>query len=121
MKPYSNYHTHSLYCDGRNSPEEKVLEAIDLGCAAIGFSGHSSTPFDSGYCMDEGREEAYIREVRRLQKAYAGKIQIYLGIEQDYYSAPARQDYQYIIGSVHYIKKDGEYEFSFSGPLHYLQ
>ena len=109
MRAYANYHTHSLYCDGKNSPEEMVLEAIRLSCPAIGFSGHSNTPFDPGYCMDEQREQAYIREVRRLQQIYGDKIRIYLGLEQDYYSAPAAGDYQYLIGSVHYVKKDGEY------------
>ena len=25
---YFNYHTHTRYCDGKNTPEEMVLEAI---------------------------------------------------------------------------------------------
>ena len=109
MRTFSNFHTHSLFCDGKNTPEEMVLEAIRLHCPAIGFSGHSNTPFDPGYCMDEERETAYQQEVLRLQKAYAGEIQIFLGIEQDYYSAPADPVYSYRIGSVHYVKKDGRY------------
>ena len=28
---FSNYHTHSLFCDGADSPEELVQEAIRLG------------------------------------------------------------------------------------------
>ena len=36
----SNYHTHTCFCDGKNTPEEMVLEAIRLGCPEIGFSGH---------------------------------------------------------------------------------
>ena len=109
MKAFSNFHTHSLYCDGKNSPEEMVLEAISLGCEAIGFSGHSNTPFDPGYCMDETREKAYCREILRLREAYGDRIRIYLGIEQDYYSAPADPVYSYRIGSVHYVKKNGRY------------
>ena len=105
----SNFHTHSTFCDGKNTPEEMVLEAIRLGCPAIGFSGHSNTPFDPGYCMDADREKAYRREVLRLQEQYDGRIQIFLGIEQDYYSAPADPVYSYRIGSVHYVKKDGVY------------
>ena len=38
---FSNYHTHTAYCDGADTPEELVLEAIRLGCPEIGFSGHS--------------------------------------------------------------------------------
>ena len=109
MKTLSNFHTHTVFCDGKNTPEEMVQEAIRLGCPSIGFSGHSNTPFDPGYCMDEAREAAYRQEVLRLQKAYEGRIRIYLGIEQDYYSAPADPVYSYKIGSVHYVKKNGRY------------
>ena len=105
----SNFHTHSTFCDGKNSPEEMVLEAISQGLTVMGFSGHSNTPFDPGYCMDEEREKAYRAEVHRLQTVYGDQIRIYLGLEQDYYSAPADPSYDYVIGSVHYVKKDGNY------------
>ena len=105
----SNFHTHSTFCDGKNSPEEMVREAISQGLPVLGFSGHSNTPFDPGYCMDEDREKAYIEEVRRLQQVYRNQIKIYLGLEQDYYSAPADPAYQYLIGSVHYVKKGENY------------
>ena len=42
----SSYHTHTTFCDGKDSPEELVLEAIRLGCPEIGFSGHAHTAFD---------------------------------------------------------------------------
>ena len=109
MAAFSNFHTHTQFCDGKNTPEEMVLEAIRLGCPALGFSGHSNTPFDPGYCMDRKREKAYQREILRLQQAYRDKIQIFLGIEQDYFSAPCNPVYQYRIGSVHYVEKDGQY------------
>ena len=44
---FSNYHTHTTYCDGANTPEELVLEAIRLGCPELGFSGHSHLAEDS--------------------------------------------------------------------------
>ena len=105
----SNFHTHSTFCDGKNTPEEMVLEAIRLGCPSLGFTGHSNTPFDPGYCMDDVREQGYRAEVRRLQQVYGDQLRIYLGLEQDYYSAPADPSYQYLIGSVHYVQKDGIY------------
>ena len=37
----SNYHTHTVFSDGANTPEEMVLAAIDLGLESIGFSDHS--------------------------------------------------------------------------------
>lgn len=33
----SNYHTHTRFCDGKNTPEEIVREAIRLGCPELGF------------------------------------------------------------------------------------
>ena len=105
----SNFHTHCTFCDGKNSPEEMVLEAISRGCPSIGFSSHSNTPFDPGYCMDEERESAYRKEILRLKKVYCDRISIHLGIEQDYYSAPADSAYEYCIGSVHYVRKNGQY------------
>lgn len=104
-----SFHTHSIYCDGKNTPEEMVQQALRLGCSAIGFTGHSNTPFDPGYCMDSSREQAYRQEVLRLKKAYQGEITIYLGLEQDYYSAPPDFPYEYLIGSVHYVEKNGQY------------
>lgn len=105
----SNFHTHTVFCDGHDTPEELVLRAIDLGCKEIGFTGHSYIPFDEGYCMSPNEEKEYRETVNALKKKYEGKIKIYLGIEQDYYSALPEYDYDYIIGSVHYVKKDGVY------------
>lgn len=108
MNP-SNFHTHTVFCDGKDTPEELVLRAIDLGCKEIGFSGHSYTPFDKGYCMSPENEKEYVKTVTSLKEKYQGKIRIFLGIEQDYYSAPPTFDYDFVIGSVHYVKKDGVY------------
>lgn len=106
---FSNYHTHTVYCDGSDTPEELVIEAIRLGCPAIGFSGHSFTEFDQSYCMSKEKTEEYKREIRALKEKYSGQIEILLGVEQDYYSDEPTDDYDYVIGSVHYILKDGVY------------
>lgn len=105
----SNYHTHTSFCDGKHTPEEMVLEAIRLGCPEIGFSGHSYTAFDPEPSMSLEETPVYISTVRQLQKKYAGEIKILLGVEQDYYSETSTQEYDYVIGSVHYLKKDGCY------------
>ena len=105
----SNYHTHTVYCDGNDTPEALVLEAIRLGCPSIGFSGHSFTEFDQSYCMSREKTEEYKREVSSLKEKYRGQIEILLGVEQDYYSEEPTDEYDYVIGSVHYILKDGVY------------
>ena len=103
----SNYHTHTCFCDGKNTPEEMVLEAIRLGCKELGFSGHSYTPFDGSFCMSKESTLAYIEAVRAVQENYGDKIKIFLGIEQDYHSPASTEGYDYIIGSVHYVEKGG--------------
>ena len=105
----ANYHTHTRFCDGENSPEELVRRAVLLGCPELGFSGHSYTAFDESYCMSVEGTREYIAAVRSLQKEYRGKIKILLGIEQDYYSCMPTEEYDFVIGSVHYVKKDGCY------------
>ena len=83
----SNLHTHTTFCDGKNTPEEVVLSAIEKGFCSIGFSGHGYTAFDHTYCMkDTG---GYMAEVNSLKEKYKKDIQIYLGVEEDaFYPEP---------------------------------
>lgn len=101
-----DYHVHTTLCDGKNSPEEVVLSAIDKGFTTIGFSGHSPL-YTEYWCMTEENEKVYKEKVKKLKEKYAGKIEILCGIEQDYYSE-GTEGYDYIIGSVHGIKVQGE-------------
>lgn len=97
-----NLHTHSTFCDGKNTPEQVVTAAIEQGFDSVGFSSHGYTPYDLRYCMKD--TEGYRAEINRLKKEYAGKIQIYLGIEEDSRAPVNRSDFDYIIGSCHYFK-----------------
>lgn len=101
----TNYHTHTTFCDGKNTPEEIVLYALDKGFKSIGFSGHGYTPFDLRYCMKN--TGGYIKEVTALKEKYKGKIQIYCGVEEDAFAPVDRQNFDYIIGSSHYFCADG--------------
>ena len=107
----TNYHTHTTYCDGKNSPKGIVSEAVRLGMTEVGFSGHSYTSIDESYCMSREGMHKYFDEITKLREQYAGKIKILCGIEMDLFSDPEDYDYgwDFIIGSCHYIKKDGEY------------
>ncbi len=59
--------------------------------------------------MTPEKTELYKRQVSSLKEKYKDKIKIRLGIELDYYSTDTTGDYDYVIGSVHYILKSGEY------------
>lgn len=110
----ANYHTHTTFCDGADSPEEVVLYAIDRGFDAIGFSGHGTTDFDLRYCMRD--TDGYRNEINRLKKRYQDRIQIYLGIEEDIFAPVHRPDFDYIIGSAHYVHVEPGYYPVDSGP-----
>ncbi len=100
----SDFHIHTTFSDGVSTPEEIVLSAIDKGMKEIGFSDHSFTLFDKSYCIKEHEINEYIECINKLKAQYSDKIKIHLGIEQDYYSDLDTENYDYIIGSVHYIK-----------------
>ena len=102
-------HTHTVFCDGSSTAEEMVLAALDRGLDCLGFSGHSYTFFDESYCMSPLGAAAYRGEIARLRHVYGDRLRILCGVEQDYWSAESTEDYDYVIGSVHYLKQDGEY------------
>ncbi len=104
-----NFHTHSTYCDGKNTLEEVVLSAIEKGMDAIGFSGHAHTALDNRYCMTVEGTESYRKEIEALKEKYRDKIEIYSGLELDYFSDTDPAAFDYTIGSVHYVVKNGVY------------
>ena len=107
---HSNMHTHTVFSDGRYTPEENVLEAIKRNMVSIGFSDHSHTDFDLRFGIRPVNTNAYIREIRRLQKKYENEIEVYLGIELDGFSRLENRGlYDYVIGDCHYINIDGKY------------
>ncbi len=110
MGKLQNLHTHTTYCDGKDTPREMVEAALQMGFNSIGFSGHSYMHYSPSHSMSlEGTEE-YIREIRALKEEYADRIKIYCGIEFDMYSMQVNlKDYEYAIGSVHYLLMDGKY------------
>lgn len=109
MKPLVDYHVHTTFSDGKNTPEETVLSAIEKGLKMIGFSDHSYTYFDESYCIQKERIKEYKSEIARLKTKYADKIKILCGIEQDFYSTESVSGYDYAIGSVHYVLSNGKF------------
>lgn len=106
MKNLQNLHMHSTFCDGRDTPEETVKAALARGFDAIGFSSHSYMYYTPTFAvpMKAPGDRAYRAEIRRLQKAYEGRIDVFCGLEFDMYSICDLTDYDYLIGSVHYLK-----------------
>lgn len=111
MRVFSNIHTHTNFCDGKDSAETMVKAAMEKGFHCLGFSGHAYTPFADDYCMSPEGTKAYRETVAALQKKYAGKIEILCGIEWDYYAEIDPGEWDYTIGSVHYVRSplNGKY------------
>lgn len=114
----TNLHTHTTFCDGKSTPEEVVVSAIEKGFSVIGFSGHCNTFFDLSYCMKDVL--GYQAEIKRLKEKYKKEIQVYLGIEEDMWAYAERSDYDYMIGSAHYIKHNSKY-FSVDSGVDYIE
>lgn len=50
----------------------------------------------------------YQQEIRQLKAEYKGKIDVFCGLEFDYYSRVPQEGFDYMIGSLHYLDFDGE-------------
>ena len=105
---YSDYHMHTTFSHGINDPEDMVVSAIEKGLNEMGFTGHSYTDFDSSYCMTMEGTKNYKKEILRLKEKYSNDINILLGLEKDIFSTDFTNDYDYIIGSVHYVEVGGK-------------
>ncbi len=103
----ADYHIHTSLCDGKSSPEQTVLSAIEKGFQALGFSAHGYTDFDLSFCVRD--EEGYIKEITALKEKYKNDIEIYLGVEEDITGPVDREKYDYIISSSHYSQINGNY------------
>jgi len=109
MSYLQNLHTHSTFCDGIHTPEEMVQFAIDKGFDSLGFSGHSYTGYSPYTHVTPESTEEYKKVITALKPRYADQLKIYLGLEVDMYSPIDLTGYDYLIGSVHYLKIDGNY------------
>lgn len=104
-----NFHTHTVYCDGKNKPSEMAEAAVKLGFSALGFSGHACLDMGCSWAMTREDTLLYIGEINSLKEKYKGVINIYCGTELDYFSENVPGNYDYTIGSVHYIKEEDGY------------
>jgi len=105
-----DYHTHSIFSDGRAPYEEMVQAAIAKGLDEIGFSDHICLkPVDWAIRMED--IPVMTMQILDLKLKYTDQIKIKYGVEMDYFpgmeeeirkiieSIPA----DFVIGSVHFI------------------
>lgn len=135
MKQSFTLHTHTLGCDGKNTPAEMVARATELGLSAIGISNHFivhpriresnfyphavrggySRIYSSSFDEIMSRFIPMYKELEQV--ALKSKIRVLRGLEVDYFSDCVWQKKfkhavdvlkpDYLIGACHFIEVDG--------------
>ena len=86
---YANYHTHTVRCNHAEGTEREYIEqGLKQGLAILGFSDHSPQAFDhyvSSLRMRPEQLEDYVMTLRALKEEYAGRMEILIGLEAEYY------------------------------------
>ncbi len=106
----ANYHTHSLYCDGKSTLEEHVREAEKSELLQLGFSSHSSVPFENNFAISEERIPEYVGEIDRLQQITnitllkSLECEFVPGISKDFEVWRTTYNLDYVIGGVHLVR-----------------
>ena len=108
-----NLHTHSTYSDGKSPMEDTIAEAISQGIHTLGFSDHSSVPFQSRVSIPMEKNEEYVNHLKELKIKYLDKINILSSMEMEFIPGivvdfqKTKKDYNldYLIGSVHLVGK----------------
>lgn len=118
-----DFHMHTTFCDGKNTAEEMVLSAIEKGMTCIGISTHamlhSSIPTEEM----QRRLDAYRVEMARLKEKYKGQIELLCGLELelDMDRPIDLTQYDYVIGSLHYLYRDGKIAYVDHSPSYWLR
>jgi len=121
MTGMQNLHTHTTYCDGTSPPEGMIKAALEMGCSSIGISEHSYVPFDIYYSMGIDETQNYVDEITALKAKYEGRIEVFTGLECDYYTDELPRGLDYVIGTLHYTYRKGKYVSVDAGAAHQKQ
>ena len=89
MGNLTNYHSHSLYCDGRAGMEDFVRFALSEGFTSYGFSSHAPLPFSTAWTMEWDIMDDYLNEASNPSIARFRELPL-----------------DYRIGSVHLLYND---------------
>ena len=104
-----NLHAHSVFCDGKNTPEEMIRACLAAGMDSAGISIHSPLPFANGWAAKAENVAPFLAEMRRLKAAYAGRIAVYAGVEWDVLSDEKwLEPFDYALGSAHFLPVGGD-------------
>ncbi len=117
-----DYHMHSILSDGKQTYEEMIKKAIEIGLEEVGFSDHvclktvewAVSPIDIPVMTEQ---------ILELREKYQDQITVRYGIEMDYFPGKEKEIQEiisqlpldYVIGSVHFI---GDWNFDTDKSLY---
>ena len=115
----ADYHTHTPFCHHAvGEPDAFVEAALLVGVTELGVSDHAPQipePFDD-WRMAVADLPGYLRWIERARAHAAGRIPVRAGLECDWLAGceswiaelASRYEWDYLIGSVHYL---GDWDF----------
>lgn len=121
MQPLPDYHVHTFRCGHAGGESREFVEhAVAEGLIEIAMTDHIPLYFlpeerrDPRLAMREDQFEGYVEEVRELEREFAGRIPVRLGLEADYAEGHeeelerwlSRADFDVVLGSVHWVAGD---------------
>lgn len=106
-------HSHTQFCDGRNTVSQFAEAAAAAGFSHYGFTPHSPVPIASLCNMAMDQVPAYLEQVEAARCAHPS-VHFLAGMEVDYLDngwGPAHPYFRglpldYTIGSVHFLRAD---------------
>lgn len=113
-----NFHTHTQFCDGKNSIEEIAESAVKADLKYLGFTPHSPITCDSKCNMSQDSVQIYFDEIDKVKNTLekSSDMKIFRSMEIDYLSrdfGPHIDYFQqlpldYRLASVHFVpNQDG--------------
>ena len=124
-------HCHTPLCrHAIGEPEDYAATALARGLKGITFTCHAPLPdgFAAEVRMRPEQFEDYVAMVGRAREAFAGRVDVRLGLESDWYPGVepwleklhARYPLHHVLGSIHYQMHDYRALF-FRGDVHAYQ
>ncbi|BDP42547.1 putative histidinol-phosphatase [Deinococcus aetherius] len=122
--PLFDSHMHTPLCGhATGTPREYARAALNAGLAGVCFTDHSPMPawYDAPWRMRRDQLGTYVESVLEARAEFLGRLEVRLGLEADFHPGTERyvaelletHDWDYVIGSVHYIGAWG-----FDNPEH---
>ncbi len=103
-----DFHTHSSYSDGTNTPEDNLAMAVERGLRSLGFTDHVRA--DTAWLPD------YVAHVATLRRS--APIEVLCGVEAKMLDTAGRLDLPEDLSGVDYVAIADHQMPTADGPIH---